>query len=65
VARSTRLGDRSAAWNFSSSRSPCHFAITIVATQLPIALVSARPSLMMRSIPTTSAMPMAIDCALK
>jgi hypothetical protein len=40
-------------------------AITIVATELPMALVSARPSLMMRSIPTTSAMPIAIDSAEK
>ena len=31
--------------------------------ELPIALVSARPSLMIRSIPTTSAMPTAIDSA--
>ncbi len=39
--------------------------MTIVATLLPVALVSARPSLMMRSIPTTSAIPTAIDSAVK
>ena len=40
-------------------------ATTIVATVLPMALVSARPSLMIRSMPTTSAMPTAIDSAEK
>ena len=61
VAASTIAGSRSAAWKRSSSRSPTHFATTIVATPLPMQLVSARPSLMIRSIPTTSAMPTAID----
>ena len=49
----------------SSSRSPCSLAMTIVATPLPMQFVSARPSLMMRSMPTTSAMPTAIDSAVK
>ena len=47
------------------SSSPCQRAIAIVATELPIALVSARPSDMMRSMPTTSAIPTAIASAEK
>ena len=40
-------------------------AITSVATVLPVALVSARPSDMIRSMPTTSAMPIEIASAEK
>ena len=65
TSRSTIDGSARTAWKRSSSRSFCQPAITIVATLLPIAFVSARPSLMMRSMPTTSAMPTAIASAEK
>ena len=58
-------GSSSTAAKRSSSRSPWSLAITIVATPLPMQLVSARPSLMIRSMPTTRAMPTAIDSAEK
>ena len=51
--------------SLSSSSSPAHLEITSVAVALPIALVSARPSLMIRSMPTTSAMPIEIASAEK
>ena len=60
MSGSTSDGSSSTARSRSRSSSPLHRAITSVATQLPIALVSARPSLITRSMPTISAIPTAI-----
>ena len=65
MSSSTSDGSSSTAFSRSRSSSPFQRAMTSVAAQLPIAFVSARPSLITRSMPTITAIPDAMASGVK